>query len=70
MLTELNIGDNAEATAAGDHEGWEPSAWDGIQQSIELIAEKSIKVIINGGALNPRGLAEKCQQLVNSLFSV
>ena len=54
--------------AAGTHEGWEPTAWDGMRQSIDLLAQKHIKVIINGGALNPRGLAQKCQQLVSSTF--
>jgi hypothetical protein len=54
--------------AAGMHEGWEPTAWDGIQQSIDLLAQKHINVIINGGALNPRGLAQKRQQLVDTTF--
>ena len=63
-MTELNIAENAEAVALGKHDGWEPTAWDGIQQSVDLIAKKRIKVIINGGALNPRGLAEKCKKLV------
>lgn len=43
-----------------------PTAWDGIEKSIELIAEKKIKLIINGGALNPKGLAEKTHELARS----
>jgi Acyclic terpene utilisation family protein AtuA len=64
----LNIAENAEAMAAGTREGWEPTAWDGIQQSIDLLVQKHIKVIINGGALNPHGLAQKRQQLVSSIL--
>lgn len=51
---------------AGKHDGWEPTCWDGIEQTIDLIAQKSIKVIVNGGALNPGGLAQKIQGLVRS----
>ncbi len=32
--------------------------------SIDLVAEKRIKVVLNGGCLNPRGLAEKTHELV------
>ncbi|KAF2972200.1 hypothetical protein GQX73_g1376 [Xylaria multiplex] len=63
-LAELNMSQNAEAFAAGKHPGYEPTAWDGLQQSMETIASKHIKVIINGGALNPVGLAQKCQDLI------
>lgn len=55
---------NAEAFAAGKHQGYEPTAWDGLQQSMETINAKGIKVIINGGALNPLGLAKRCQSLM------
>jgi hypothetical protein len=61
---EMNLAENAEAMAAGKHDGWEPTCWDGIQQSLEVISEKSIKIIVNGGALNPDGLARKTQKLV------
>ncbi|KAK4545094.1 hypothetical protein LTR36_003645 [Oleoguttula mirabilis] len=64
-LAEVNIAENAEAMTAGKHLGWEQTAWDGIEQTIDLLAQKNIKVILNGGALNPKGLAEKVQQLVN-----
>jgi hypothetical protein len=62
--TEVNIAENAEAHAKGQHPGWEETAWDGIQQSIDLLDKKRIRVIVNGGAHNPKGLAEKIQQLV------
>lgn len=48
----------------GGHDGWETTCWDGIEQTIDLIAEKRIKIIVNGGALNPDGLARKIQELV------
>ncbi|KAF1926294.1 DUF1446-domain-containing protein [Didymella exigua CBS 183.55] len=63
-LAEVNIAENAQAHAAGTHPGWEQTAWEGIEQTIDLLAEKRIKVVINGGAHNPRGLAEKVQELV------
>jgi len=66
-LAEVNIAENAQAHAAGHHPGWEQTCWDGIEQSIEIIAEKRIKVVVNGGAHNPQGLAEKVQQLVSEL---
>lgn len=66
-LAEVNIAENAQAHAAGKHPGWEQTAWDGIEQTIDLLNEKRIKVIVNGGAHNPKGLAEKVQELVNKL---
>ena len=32
--------------------------------SVDLVNEKRIKVVLNGGCLNPRGLAEKTHELV------
>ncbi|QSS59303.1 hypothetical protein I7I51_08736 [Histoplasma capsulatum] len=65
-LAEMNLAEHAESMAAGQHPGYDPYAWDGIQQSIDAIAVKRIKIIINGGALNPQGLAVECQKLVSS----
>ncbi|KKO96928.1 hypothetical protein THAR02_10970 [Trichoderma harzianum] len=56
-LAEVNIANNAEAYTNGQHPGYEPTAWNGLEQSIDSIATKRIKVAINGGALNPEGLA-------------
>lgn len=63
-LAEMNLAENAEKVAAGQHDGWEPTAWDGIATTIDVLNERRIKVIINGGALNPAGLAKKTQALV------
>lgn len=63
-LAEFNLGNIAEAMAAGSHPGYEATAWDGIQQTVDLLAEKKIKLVINGGAQNPKGLALKTQELV------
>lgn len=60
----MNLAYAAEAFHRGENPGWIPSAWDGIQKSIHLLDEKRIKLVINGGCLNPRGLAEKTHQLV------
>lgn len=62
-LAEFNLAMNAEAFKAGQHPGWEETAWDGLQQSLEVIAQKNIKVVINGGAINPAGLAQKTREL-------
>ncbi|KAH7077479.1 hypothetical protein BKA63DRAFT_466622 [Paraphoma chrysanthemicola] len=64
-LAEMNLAENAEKLASGQHDGWEPTAWDGLEATIDLVKEKGIKIIINGGALNPKGLAQKTQKLVN-----
>lgn len=63
-LAEMNLAENAEKMAVGQHDGWEPTAWDGIEQTLDVLNEKRIKVIINGGALNPAGLAKKTQAMV------
>ncbi|KAL4861693.1 hypothetical protein BDV12DRAFT_203747 [Aspergillus spectabilis] len=63
-LAEFNLATHAEKLATGDHDGWEPTALDGIEKTLDILDEKRIKLIINGGALNPGGLAKKCQQLI------
>ncbi|KAA6411918.1 MAG: duf1446 domain-containing protein [Lasallia pustulata] len=63
-LAEMNMAENAEAFSQGKHDGFEPTAWQGLQESIEVIASRGIKVVINGGALNPQGLAEKTFALI------
>ncbi|KAJ4292789.1 hypothetical protein N0V90_009452 [Kalmusia sp. IMI 367209] len=63
-LAEVNIAENAQAHKDGRHPGWEQTCWDGIVQSVELLARKRIKTVVNGGAHNPKGLAEKVQELV------
>ena len=60
----MNMAENAEAFSEGKHDGFEATAWQGLQESIEVIASKGIKVVINGGALNPKGLAQKTCALV------
>ncbi|KAL3445056.1 DUF1446-domain-containing protein [Aspergillus insuetus] len=63
-LAEVNLANNAEAWRAGKHPGYEGTAWEGIQQTVDVIAEKGIKIVINGGALDPKALALKVQDLV------
>lgn len=65
-LAEMNLAENAERYAAGTHDGWEPTAWDGLEQTLDVLDSKRIKVIINGGSLNPAGLARKCQALITA----
>lgn len=52
--------------AKGEHPGWIQTAWDGIEQTAALLDEKRIKLVINGGALNPKGLAEKAHDFCKS----
>lgn len=61
---EMNLAEDAEAYRAGKHNGWEDTAWEGIKMSLEVLAKKKTKVVINGGCLNPKGLAEKVFELV------
>lgn len=60
----MNLANNAQAWRNGKHPGYEPTAWDGLRQTIEPIAQKGIRVVINGGALDPKALALKVQALV------
>ena len=69
-LAEVNIAENAQAHAADKHPGWEKTAWDGIEQTIDLLNEKRIRVVVNGGAHNPKGLAEKVHELVSLASSM
>ncbi|OBT57060.1 hypothetical protein VE04_02366 [Pseudogymnoascus sp. 24MN13] len=64
-LAEMNLAEDAEAYRAGKHDGWEETAWEGIKESINVIAAKKIKVVLNGGCLNPAGLAQKVADLVS-----
>lgn len=68
MLTyshaELNLGNDAEEYTAGKHPGYIQQAWDGIAMTVELANESRIKIVVNGGALNPKGLAERTCALV------
>lgn len=63
-LAEANLAQYAEAYAAGKHPGWMASAWDGLHKSLAAVSERHIKVVINGGALNPEGLANETARLV------
>jgi len=58
----MNLAENAEKMALGQHDGWEPTAWDGLEQTLGVIKDRKIKIIINGGALNPKGLAQKAHR--------
>ncbi|ESZ95061.1 hypothetical protein SBOR_4594 [Sclerotinia borealis F-4128] len=62
-LAEMNMAENTEAYRSGKHPGYISTALEGLSQSLELLAEKKTKVIINGGALNPEGLARKVDEL-------
>ncbi|KAM6477103.1 hypothetical protein HDV62DRAFT_238717 [Trichoderma sp. SZMC 28011] len=65
-LAENNLAQEAESMAAGTGEGFKANAWDALQQSIDVIAQKGIRVVINGGGLGAKALAVRCQQLATS----
>jgi hypothetical protein len=60
----MNLAQNAESFKAGKRPGYVESAWEGVRESIDVIAERGIKVVINGGSINPSGLAVKISELV------
>ncbi|KAJ5745463.1 hypothetical protein N7520_010645 [Penicillium odoratum] len=62
-LAEMNIASHAVSIKQGGT-GYASTALDGIKQSLAVINEKRIKVIINGGGLNPIGLAKEVDKLV------
>ncbi|KAI8631450.1 DUF1446-domain-containing protein [Xylariaceae sp. FL1651] len=64
-LAEANLAQYAEAYANGEHPGYVLSALKGLELSLDAINEKRIKVIINGGGLNPKGLAEVTHQMAS-----
>ncbi|PWY92836.1 DUF1446-domain-containing protein [Aspergillus heteromorphus CBS 117.55] len=62
-LAEVNLANDAEVWRNGKHPGYEETAWEGIQQTIDVIAHKRIRVIING---EPR---RSCRVLGDDLYS-
>lgn len=60
----MNLASDADDYSAGKKPGWISTAWDGLQQTVELANERRIKIIINGGALDPKALAVKTHALV------
>ncbi|EXJ68735.1 uncharacterized protein A1O5_08529 [Cladophialophora psammophila CBS 110553] len=65
-LAEFNLATNALDYQAGKHKGWEPTCEDGILQTLEAANSKQIKIVVDGGALNPKGLAERVQSEVTA----
>lgn len=64
----MNMAESAEAYRAGKHEGFETTAFEGISQSLEILAQKGTKVVINGGSLNPAGMAKKIHELASTFI--
>ena len=72
-LAEFNIAWKAIEQKTQDTElaGYEPGFLDQLAfhdgDAARLLVEKRVKVVINGGALNPRGLALRVEQYLSSL---
>lgn len=64
-LAENNIAQEATAMEAGTGEGFKKNCWEALELSIDVIVEKGIKVVVDGGGLSPRNMAIRCQQLLD-----
>lgn len=64
-LAENNIAQEATAMEAGTGEGFKKNCWEALQMSIDVIAEKGIKVVVNGGGLSPHNMAKRTQELLD-----
>ena len=64
-LAENNIAQEAAAMDAGTGEGFKKNAWQALQLTMDVIAEKQIKVVIDGGGLGPGNMARRCQELID-----
>ncbi|KAJ5207898.1 hypothetical protein N7449_002277 [Penicillium cf. viridicatum] len=62
-LSEMNIAWNAIAKDQDPSLGYEPGFLTQLAQSIDIIADKGIKVITNAGALNTQALATQVQDM-------
>jgi hypothetical protein len=51
------------------HPGYEKNALEGLRLSLEVANDRRIKIIVNGGALNPKGLATIVAEMVRSFLS-
>ena len=65
-LAEFNLAMNALNYKAGKHVGWERTCEDGLLRTLETANSKRIKIVVDGGALNPKGLAALVQSEVST----
>ena len=65
-LSEMNIAWNAMSKLARPDAGYEQGFYDQLEQSIEVIARKQLKVVTNAGGLNTPALARKVEKLLIS----
>ncbi|KAF7555018.1 hypothetical protein G7Z17_g2517 [Cylindrodendrum hubeiense] len=56
-LAEANLAQNVDKFKANEHNGYEINALEGLKLSLEVAVRRRIRLVINGGALNPEGLA-------------
>ncbi|KJZ71390.1 hypothetical protein HIM_09231 [Hirsutella minnesotensis 3608] len=63
-LAEGTLGNDAMRKSDDSLPGWVPTALAGIGMSLEIVNEKRIKIVINGGSLDPRGMAEKVHAMI------
>ncbi|PHH61773.1 hypothetical protein CDD81_7984 [Ophiocordyceps australis] len=63
-LAEATLASDAIKMKNGTGNGWANTALGGIEMSLEIVNEKGIKIVVNGGSLNPKGLAEEVHELI------
>ncbi|RDA95715.1 hypothetical protein CP533_1125 [Ophiocordyceps camponoti-saundersi (nom. inval.)] len=64
-LAEATVGVDAMKKAEQTGTGWVATAQAGIEMSLDVVNEKRIKIVVNGGSVFPQGLAEKVQEMVS-----
>ena len=62
-LSEMNIAWNAIAKASDPSQGYEVGFLSQLEESIDIIVDKKIKVVTNAGALNTEALRDKVRGL-------
>ncbi|UNI25025.1 hypothetical protein JDV02_010733 [Purpureocillium takamizusanense] len=63
-LAEATLASGALRMHDAAEPGWVASALAGIEMSLDLVAEKRIKVVVNGGSLDPSGLADRVHDMI------
>ena len=64
-LAENNLAQEAIAMDAGTGEGFKKNAWQALQLTMDVVNERRIKIIINGGGISPQNMAKRCQELID-----
>lgn len=64
-LAENNIAQEAAMMDAGTGQGYKKNCMEALEMSMDVIAEKGIKAIVDGGGLGPQNMAKRCQEFID-----